>query len=84
MFLNIIRTSTLYVDKSCQVTVQIKQVTGNITKILDTVEFTIPKPYEGHTDALDWECRKFLKSNGYPDITYDETPPTGVLPDNDL
>lgn len=73
--------STLYPTNSCKVEVTIRKQEGVLEKVIDTVSFTIPKPYDGITEALDWECRKFLNQNGYPDITYSTEPPEGVLPE---
>ncbi len=82
-FLNCIHYANLLVEQKTQVTIEIKKTENNITKLVDTVEFFIPKIYRERNLGFDWECRRFLNQNGYPDITYDETPPATFIPDAD-
>ena len=81
--LTCIHYANLLTEQRTQVTMQIKKTENNMTKLVDTVEFFIPKVYRDTNSGFDWECRRFLNQNGYPDITYDETPPTSFIPDAD-
>lgn len=81
--LNCIHYANLLTEQRTQVTIQIKKTENNMTKLVDTVEFFIPKIYRDTNSGFDWECRRFLNQNGYPDITYDETPPATFIPDTD-
>ena len=82
--IDIFSLTTEHVTKSCIVGFNLMEETEAFTRLVCQYEYKIPKPYETHNLALDWEIRKLLKVNGHPDITYSAEPPTGVLPEQNL
>lgn len=71
---------TKYTSRTCEVTVELLEQVGIITKLVDRVSFTIPKPYDTMSDALAYEAALVLSAAGYP-VSIPDVIPEGVLPE---
>ena len=83
MKLNILGLNTSYVNRNCIVTAQLFEVTGIITKLKETLTFTIPKPYDTINDAVRYESAVLLYANGY-DVSVPDVIPEGILPEQNI
>lgn len=71
---------TKYVTREVEVTVELLEQIGNITKLADRLTFVIKKPYDSITPALNYEVATFLYAQGYP-VSVPDVVPEGVLPE---
>jgi hypothetical protein len=71
---------TKYMTRSCEVTAELLDQTGPITKLVDRVSFTIHKPYDNINDAVAYEAALILSAAGYP-VSVPDVLPEGLLPD---
>ena len=76
----LIASNTSFPERSCEVTVQLKEQIGQISRVADTLTFIINKPYVGISAALEYECAVFLSQNGYA-VSVPDVVPDGVLPE---
>jgi hypothetical protein len=83
MELKILGLNTSYINRSCIVTAQLLEVTGAITKLKETLTFTIQKPYDTINDAIRYESAVLLHNNGY-DVSIPDVIPEGILPEQNL
>ena len=80
MEIRLIGLHTKYTSRSCDVTVELLEQVGPITKLVDRVSFTIYKPYDSMNDAVAYEAALVLSAAGYP-VSIPDVIPEGLLPD---
>ena len=80
MEIKIVGLHTKYTSRSCDVTVELLEQVGPITKLVDRVSFTIYKPYDNMNDAVAYEAALVLSAAGYP-VSIPDVIPEGLLPD---
>jgi hypothetical protein len=80
MKVKVIGLTTIYTDRSCLVTVELVETTGVISKVVEKLEVSIPKPYDHICKAVEWEVATLLNDNGYAVFVPDR--PENVLPLN--
>ena len=79
MQIELIASNTRFPTRDVEVTVQLKEQSGQITRLVETLTFVINKPYVGVSPALEYECAVFLSNNGYS-VSVPDVAPDGVLP----
>jgi hypothetical protein len=79
MKVRIIALNCIYSERSCTVTVELIETIGVISKVVEKLEVSIPKPYDHISPALEWEVATLLNQNGY-DVFVPEKP-FDVLPE---
>lgn len=80
MQIRVIGLHTKYISRDCEVTVELLEQQGTITKLVDRVSFTIKKPYDSMNDAVAYEAALILHAAGYP-VSIPDIIPEGLLPD---
>ena len=78
MQVNLIATNTRFPTRDVEVTVELREQLGQISRLADRLTFLIPKPYGGISAALEYECALFLSQNGYA-VSVPDVVPDGIL-----
>lgn len=76
----LIATNTRFPTRDVEVTVELREQVGLITRIAERLTFVIPKPYPGISTALEYECAVFLHQQGF-DVSVPDVAPDDLLPD---
>lgn len=80
MQIKIVGLHTRYTNRSCDVTVELLDQVGPITKLVDRVSFTIHKPYDSMSEAVAYEAAVILSAAGYA-VSVPDVVPEGLLPE---